>query len=182
MIAGIFALPSALFGAISMTKIRDYQHTDWAAVDRIYKEGIKTGLATFETEPKEQAYWEQTSIPKSQLVAVAEDGKVLGWAVLWPVSDRCAYKGVAEVSVYVGENARGMGLGKKLLNALIKRSEELGFWTLQAGIFEDNPGSQAIHKSCGFRIIGVRERVGKLHGVWRNNMILERRSAVNGLD
>ncbi|NVJ69656.1 MAG: N-acetyltransferase family protein [Alphaproteobacteria bacterium] len=164
-----------------MITTRDYNSADWADVDRIYQEGIKTGLATFETEPKAQADFETKSVKNSALVAT--DGKrILGWAILWPVSDRCAYRGVAEVSVYIGEEARGKGVGKLLLNALIKRSEELGFWTLQAGIFEDNFGSQALHKSCGFRHIGTRERIGKLHDNWRNNMIWERRSTTVGGD
>lgn len=164
-----------------MIKTRLYTPNDWNDVDRIYQEGLKTGLASFETQPKKRGDFEVKSVPESAIVAV-EGEQVLGWAVLWPVSDRCAYAGVAEVSVYVGENARGKGVGKILLGALVKRSEDLGIWSLQAGIFEDNYGSQAIHKACGFRHMGTRERIGKLHGVWRNNMIWERRSNVVGID
>lgn len=164
-----------------MITTRDYSPADWPDVDRIYREGIKTGLATFETEPKAQAGFEGKSVKNSALVAT-EDDHVLGWAVMWPVSDRCVYGGVAEVSVYVGEDARGKGVGKLLLNALITRSEELGFWTLQAGIFPENEASRAIHEACGFRVFGVRERIGKLHGVWKDNMQLERRSSINGID
>ncbi|MFC4347412.1 GNAT family N-acetyltransferase [Kordiimonas lipolytica] len=164
-----------------MITTRDYSPTDWPDVDRIYREGIKTGLATFETKPKAQADFEGKSIKNSTLVAT-EDDHVLGWAVMWPVSDRCVYGGVAEVSVYVGEDARGKGVGKLLLNALITRSEELGFWTLQAGIFPENEASRAIHEACGFRVFGVRERIGQLHGVWKDNMQLERRSSINGID
>lgn len=164
-----------------MISTRDYCQADWADVDRIYQEGIKTGLATFETTPKTQESFEGKSVKNSALVAVEGD-RVLGWAVMWPVSDRCVYGGVAEVSVYVGEDARGRGVGKTLLKALIKRSEDLGFWTLQAGIFPENEASRAIHEACGFRVFGVRERIGKLHGVWKDNMQLERRSTVNGLD
>ncbi len=164
-----------------MISTRDYQPADWPDVDRIYQEGIKTGLATFETTPKAQADFEDKSVKRSALIA-EEDGRILGWAVLWPVSDRCVYGGVAEVSVYVGEDARGKGVGKTLLKALIDRSEELGLWTLQAGIFPENKASRAIHEACGFRVFGVRERIGKLHGVWKDNMQLERRSKVNGID
>lgn len=164
-----------------MISIRAYTPTDWTDVDRIYREGLKTGLATFETTPKQQADFEGKSVPDSAIVAT-ENGAVIGWAILWPVSDRCVYGGVAEVSIYLGEDARGKGVGKQLLNALITRSEELGIWSLQAGTFEDNIPSQAIHKACGFRLVGIRERIGKLHGVWRNNMIWERRSTRVGID
>ncbi|NVJ98690.1 MAG: N-acetyltransferase family protein [Alphaproteobacteria bacterium] len=165
-----------------MFKTRAYTSADWPVVDRIFREGLETGLATFETEPKKQSDFEGKCVPDSALVAVSEDDSVVGWAVLWPVSDRCVYGGVAEVSIYIGAEARGKGLGKILLTALIERSEELGMWSLQAGTFEDNHGSQAIHKACGFRLVGIRERIGKLHGVWRNNMIWERRSEVVGID
>lgn len=164
-----------------MITTRAYTPADWPSVDRIYREGLETGLATFETEPKLQADFEGKSVPGSALVAVDGDA-VVGWAVLWPVSDRCVYGGVAEVSIYIGAEARGKGVGKTLLKALIVRSEELGIWSLQAGTFEDNHGSQAIHKACGFRLLGIRERIGKLHGVWRNNMIWERRSDKVGID
>lgn len=169
-------------GETAVTQIRDYRSTDWPAVERITQEGIDTGVATFETAPKPQEKWETESISGTQLVAVDDQDTVLGWTVLWPVSDRCTYAGVAEVSVYVSQNARGLGIGKLLLNSLIKKSEEIGIWTLQAGIFEDNPGSVALHKSCGFRLIGVRERIGKLHGIWKNNQQFERRSNVVGID
>jgi phosphinothricin acetyltransferase len=164
-----------------MITIRDYRPSDWPDVDRIYREGLRTGVATFETCPKAQDTWEGESVTGSALIAETGTG-VLGWAVLWPVSDRCAYAGVAEVSVYVGEAARGHGVGKRLLEALVQRSETLDIWTLQAGIFEDNPGSQAIHRACGFRHMGTRERIGKLNGVWRNTMVWERRSSVVGID
>lgn len=164
-----------------MVTVRSYTPEDWPEVERIYREGIETGVATFEGTPKPRAQWQGESVPGSALVAT-EDNLILGWAILWPVSDRCAYAGVAEVSVYVGAAARGKGVGKILLQALVEKSEELGLWTLQAGIFEDNPGSQAIHSSCGFRHMGTRERIGKLNGVWRNNMIWERRSKIVGVD
>jgi phosphinothricin acetyltransferase len=104
------------------------------------------------------------------------DGEVLGWAALTPVSDRCAYSGVAEVSVYVGADARGQGIGRSLLEALIAGSESAGIWTLQAGIFPENVASVQLHLACGFRQVGVRERLGRLHGTWRDVAFLERRS------
>jgi len=163
--------------------IRAYQPADWPDVERIMQEGIDTGIATFETKPKARSKWEDGSIPGSQLVAENAGGAITGWITLWPVSDRCVYAGVAEVSVYVSASAKGQGVGKALMTALIHLAEEkLNIWTIQAGVFEDNPGSLALHKSCGFRVLGTRERIGKLHGVWRNNMQLERRSDVVGVD
>lgn len=156
--------------------IRPYQPADWPHVQRIYQEGIDTGLATFETAPKPQAKWESQSIEGSAIVATGFEGDILGWAVLWPVSDRCAYAGVAEVSVYVGAAARGKGVGSKLLAKLTELSEALGLWTLQAGIFAENTGSIELHKRCGFREIGVREKLGALHGNWKDVMLMERRS------
>jgi len=163
-----------------MTDVRDFTPTDWPAVEAIYMEGIRTGIATFETSPKSEESWTKGSVPHSQLVAVGRDRTIYGWAVLWPVSDRCAYRGVAEVSVYVAASARGRGVGKILLNALAKRSEELGIWTMQAGIFEENKASIRLHEVCGFRTVGVRERLGCLRGVWKNVMLMERRSSVVG--
>jgi len=165
-----------------MAHIRPYNSTDWPAVARIMQQGIDTGVASFETTPKPQEKWEKDSISGTQMVAVDAQDTVIGWIVLWPVSDRCAYVGVAEVSVYVAPEAKNQGVGKLLLNALIKKSEKLGLWTLQAGIFEDNPGSIALHKSCGFRLLGVRERIGKLRGVWKNSQQFERRSSIAGVD
>ena len=163
-----------------MTKIRPYTSADWTDVEHIYAEGIATGLATFETTPKAQDKWEQESVPGTAIVAENDQGQVEGWAVLWPVSDRCAYAGVAEVSVYVGNVARGRGVGKALLNELVKRSEEKGVWTLQAGIFEENIPSVKLHERCGFRVIGIRERLGALHGAWKNIVLMERRSQLVG--
>ncbi|MEX0299815.1 MAG: N-acetyltransferase family protein [Kordiimonas sp.] len=165
-----------------MAHIRPYNSTDWTAVERIMQEGIDTGVATFETQPKPQKKWETESIPETQLVAVGENEEVLGWTVLWPVSDRCTYAGVAEVSVYVSASAQGQGIGKLLLTKLIEKSEEIGIWSIQAGIFEDNPGSMALHLSCGFRLVGYREKIGKLHGIWKNNQQFERRSKKVGID
>ena len=114
---------------------------------------------------------------------MAVDGeRILGWAALWPASDRCVYGGVAEVSVYVGTEAHGRGIGTRLLAELVEASEEDGFWTLQAGIFPGNRSSVRIHEKCGFRILGTRERLGKMGEVWRDVLIMERRSRTVGTD
>ncbi len=164
-----------------MVEVRAYMPSDWPEVKRIYTEGIATGTATFETTPKSQDTWESDSVTQSAIVAQSEAvTDLLGWATLWPVSDRCAYAGVAEVSVYVGENGRGRGVGKELLKQLIVVSEQLGIWTLQAGIFEENRASILLHEKCGFRIVGVRERLGALDGTWKNIVLMERRSNIVG--
>jgi L-amino acid N-acyltransferase YncA len=148
----------------------------WAAVRSIYAEGIAGGQATFETEPPPWDRWDAAHHAHSRLVAV-DGGRVEGWAALAPVSPRAAYAGVAEVSVYVAAAAQGRGLGRALLDAVVARSEANGIWTLQAGIFPENVASLALHAACGFRIVGRRERIGKLGGAWRNVLLLERRSA-----
>jgi phosphinothricin acetyltransferase len=153
---------------------------DWGEVSRIYAEGIATGNATMETEPPSWESWDREH--RSDCRLVARDGRsVLGWAALSRVSERCAYGGVAEVSVYVSAAARGRGLGRALLSALIRSSEEAGIWTLQAGIFPENTASLAIHQACGFRVVGVREKLGRLQGVWRDVALLERRSDTVGV-
>ncbi|UTW54931.1 GNAT family N-acetyltransferase [Kordiimonas sp. SCSIO 12610] len=159
-----------------MVNIKPYVHEDWPVVEQIYKEGIETGNATFETEPKSESQWLVSSMPDSRLVAWDWDNTIAGWAVMWPVSDRCCYAGVAEVSIYVGAHARGQGVGKVLLNALVETSERMGYWTLQASILKENKGSIGLHKSCGFRQIGIREKLGELNGVWRDVVLMERRS------
>ena len=156
-------------------KIRKFKKQDWASVSRIYKEGIATGISTFETEVPSFNVWDKKFIKNCRLVAEAKD-EVVGFAVLSQVSKRSVYKGVAEVTVYVSENHRGKGIGKQVLIALIDESENQGFWTLQAGIFSSNEASIKLHESCGFRIVGRREKIGKLHGVWYDNVLLERRS------
>ncbi len=153
----------------------------WPAVKTIYEEGIATGHATFQTSAPAWDEWDAAHLPTARLVA-AENDTVLGWAALTPVSGRCVYAGVAEVSVYVNTTARGRGLGKQLLTALVAASEAAGLWTLQAGIFPENKASIAIHKACGFRVLGTRERIGQMNGVWRDTVLLERRSEVVGTD
>ena len=152
----------------------------WPSVKTIYEEGIATGNATFQTEAPEWDEWDAVHVKNSRFVAI-EDGKVLGWAALAPVSGRCVYAGVAEVSVYVAAAARGKGIGKKLLKALLEASEQNNFWTLQAGIFPENKSSIKIHEACGFRIIGRREKIGQMDRVWRDTLLLERRSTITGI-
>ncbi len=153
--------------------------TDWPSVRSIYEEGIATGNATFEAAAPDWPEWDARHLPHSRLVARA-DGAVLGWAALSPVSSRCVYGGVAEVSIYVAARARGQGVGRALLAALIAESEHQGIWTLQAGIFPENLPSIALHRRAGFRVVGVRERIGCLRGTWRDTVLLERRSASCG--
>ena len=152
----------------------------WVAVREIYGEGIATGNATFETELPDWEKWDGGHRKECRLVAV--DNTVLGWAALSSVSARHIYRGVAEVSVYVAAAARGRGVGKALLEALVEQSESHGIWTLQAGVFPENSASIALHKSCGFREVGVRQRIGALNGVWRDVQLLERRSPNVGQD
>lgn len=154
---------------------------DWPAVSQIYKEGLTTGYATFEKEIPTYENWNKAHIKECRLIAYEED-TTMGWAALSPVSSRCVYGGVAEVSVYVSNNHRGKGIGKHLLLSLIDASEKAGYWTIQAGIFPENKASTKIHEKCGFRLIGSRERVGKLDGVWKDNLIFERRSTSVGID
>jgi len=148
---------------------------DWIQVRSIYLEGIATGDATFETDAPDWETWDCNHLKFGRLAARDGDS-VVGWAALSPVSNRCVYGGVAEVSVYVAAAARGQGIGRLLLMSLIDEAERNGIWTLQAGIFPENVASIALHKSCGFREVGLRERLGKLNGVWRDVVLLERRS------
>jgi L-amino acid N-acyltransferase YncA len=156
-------------------QLRPMHESDWPNVLAIYEEGLATRIATFETATPGWLDWDAAHLAEPRLVA-ENDGKVIGWAALSPVSRRAVYRGVAEVSVYVTEGARGMGLGHLLLDGLIEASEAAGIWTLQASIFPENAASVRLHKRCGFRELGRRERVGQLDGVWRDTVILERRS------
>ena len=150
---------------------------DWEQVRAIYLEGIAGGQATFETEAPGHERWESSHLPFARLVA-RDGGIVKGWAALSPVSGRRAYAGVAETSVYIGELYRGNGIGRSLLAALISESEKNGIWTLQAVVFPENHASVALHKQLGFREVGRRERIARLNGVWRDTLLLERRSSV----
>ena len=166
-----------------MNEIVIHQMTtaDWPRVKQIYLEGIATGHATFETGAPTFAEWDQAHLSCARLVSHQGDATV-GWAALSPVSQRCVYGGVAEVSVYVSTANRGSGVGGQLLEALIKESEQNEIWTLQAGIFPENVGSLAVHRRCGFREVGRRERIGKMNGEWRDTILLERRSMTVGID
>lgn len=149
---------------------------DWPAVRTIYLEGIATGHATFEQDAPDWESWDASKLPACRLVA-RRDTKVVGWAALSRVSSRAVYRGVAEVSVYVASEARGQGVGRALLARLVSDSEAAGLWTLQAGVFPENTASIRLHQSAGFRIVGTRERLGEMNGVWRDVVLMERRSA-----
>jgi len=153
---------------------------DWDQVKAIYLEGIATGHATFETDVPSWERWDAAHLQFARLVA-RRNGEVLGWAALTRVSERCVYAGVAEVSVYVSQTHRAAGIGRRLLEGLIQASEENGIWTLQAGMFPDNVGSVTLHERCGFGEVGRRKRIGKLNGVWRDTILMERRSSVVGV-
>jgi len=152
----------------------------WPDVKAIYESGIATGNATFQTGAPAWEEWDAAHIKTCRLVAVEQD-EILGWAALTPVSGRCVYAGVAEVSIYISESARGKGLGSILLNALVAESEQHNFWTLQAGIFPENVASIRLHEACGFRMVGRREKIGQMLGVWRDTVLLERRSNTVGV-
>ncbi len=158
-------------------ELDDMTPADWPAVRTIYEEGIATGDATFETGAPAWENWDQGHMASPRLVA-REGTRVLGWATLSPVSGRCVYAGVAEVSVYVAAVARGQGVGSALLAELVARSERAGLWTLQAGIFPENKASIALHEKRGFRVVGRRERLGQLKGIWRDVILMERRSPI----
>jgi len=153
----------------------------WPEVKAIYEEGIATGHATFATEAPTWDEWDQGHMRHSRLVACNQAGQVLGWAALSPVSGRCVYGGVMEVSVYVAAAARGQGVGRQLLTALLTESEANGIWMLQAGIFPENTASVRLHEALGFRVVGRRERIGKMAGLWRDTLLLERRSQLVGV-
>lgn len=159
-----------------MIIVRSLTQADWPAVAAIYEAGIATGNATFETSAPAWESWDAAHLADHRLVAVDSD-VVVGWAALSGVSDRCVYAGVAENSVYIHHDHRGKGVGRRLLQALVDGSEAAGFWTVQTGIFPENHASLALHEACGFRIVGRRERIGQLAGVWRDTLMLERRSA-----
>lgn len=162
-----------------MIQIQPLEPADWPAVRVIYENGIATGNATFETQAPTWEQWDNAHAPNCRFVATL-DQVVVGWAALTPVSGRCVYAGVGEVSVYVHESARGQGIGLQLLNTLVASSEKAGYWTLQAGIFPENTGSMRLHEKAGFRIVGYREKIGRMNGIWRNTMLLERRSQTTG--
>ncbi|MDB5122001.1 MAG: ywnH [Mucilaginibacter sp.] len=152
----------------------------WPEVAAIYKSGVATGNASFSLAEPDWNGWDKAHVKNCRLVAT-ENGTVLGWVALTAITDQCVFAGVAEVSVYVAENARGKGIGKQLLKTVIDESEKNNFWTLEARIFPENLASVKIHEENGFRIIGSRERIGQLNGVWRDTLLLERRSVKVGI-
>ena len=157
--------------------MRDLRPDDWPEVARIYQEGIATGNATFETEVPPWDAWDESHLAKHRLVA-EQDGRVVGWIALAPVSRRPCYEGVAEISVYVAESARGKGVGSELLAAVVESAGRDGIWTLQTSVFPENGPSFALLRRFGFRTVGTRERIARLHGVWRDTVLVERRSEV----
>jgi L-amino acid N-acyltransferase YncA len=149
---------------------------DWQAVRQIYRQGIGTGDATFDTEPPSWEEWDAGHLPECRLVARDAEGEVLAWAALSPVQRKSAYRGVAEASLYVRDDARHTGIGRRLSKAMIEASEAAGIWTVELWIFPENEASIALCESLGFRVVGVRERIGKRDGRWRDVVVMERRS------
>ena len=163
--------------------IKEMTEADWPEVRRIYQEGMDTNLATFQSECPTWDEWNSLHLKDYRLVITEEGGGVLGWAALTAVSGLCIYAGVAEVSVYIAQNRRGRGVGKALLLALINCAERCGFWTLQSGIMQDNTASIRLHESCGFRMVGYREKIGRdRFGNWRNTVLMEKRSTSDCVD
>jgi phosphinothricin acetyltransferase len=163
-----------------MITIRPFVKSDFPSVKDIYQQGIDSGDATFQEQAKDYDDWNESLLPNCRLVA-ENNGQVIGWAALSSASNRCVYSGIAEVSVYVSSNSQGSGVGNSLLDALIKASEEEGIWTLQAGIFPENKVSIHIHSKHGFKMLGIREKLGQMNGIWRDIVFMERRSKVVGL-
>jgi phosphinothricin acetyltransferase len=166
--------------------VRAMTADDWPAVERIYREGIATGNATFEAEPPGWDEFDHGKVQHPRLVAVNDDS-VVGWAAASRVSSRCVYEGVIEHSVYVSADARGTGVGRALLDVFLTGCDEAGVWTVQSGVFPENLPSLALHHALGFRDVGTRERVGKMTygpyaGLWRDVVMIERRSAITGSD
>ena len=169
-----------------MTSVRAMQASDWDAVALIYQEGIDDGEATFEVEVPSWDYFDGSRLPNLRLVA-DDGGSILGWAAASPVSSRAAYRGVIEHSVYVAREARGRGMGRMLLSALIDAAEDAGIWCIQSSVFPENTASLALHERAGFRTVGRRERIarsgrGPHAGLWRDTVLIERRSEINGRD
>jgi L-amino acid N-acyltransferase YncA len=159
-------------------EIRDLRPPDWPEVAAIYEEGMRSGDATFETSVPAWEAWDAAH-PEHRIVATLDE-RLAGWVALSPSSPRRCYRGVAEESVYVASWAQGQGVGRALLEAIVERSEAAGIWTLTAGIFPENKPSLRLHLGCGFRLVGVHERLGESKGVWRDVLLLERRSEVTG--
>jgi L-amino acid N-acyltransferase YncA len=158
-------------------EIRELRFEDWPAVREIFEQGIAGRNATFETEAPSWDAWDASQLDGHRYVAV-EDGRVVGWVAAHAVSSRPCYRGVVEHSVYVDDASQGKGTGRALLERLFQSTEAAGIWTIQTGVFPENEASLALHERCGFRVVGTQERLGKLDGVWRDVVVLERRSEV----
>jgi len=156
-------------------KIRPLEKEDWQTVQRIYQEGMDTGIATFETQCPDWKTWDSKFLQSCRIV-VEENNQILGWAALTPTSKRAVYKGVVEVTIYIDLNQTGRGIGTKLMTALVEASEAAGFWTLQSSILSENKPSIQLHLKAGFRILGTREKIAKRDGIWKDTVFLERRS------
>ena len=161
-------------------RIRALAPGDWPAVEAIYAAGIADGDATFETAPPTWSSWDASHLDGHRWVAVDDDGSVAGFVAVSPVSGRCVYAGVVEHSVYVAPGQRGRGVGRRLLDALVASTEASGIWTIESGVFPENAASLALHLAAGFRVVGVRERLGQHAGRWRDVVLVERRSSVVG--
>ena len=162
--------------------VRNMEQADWEQVALIYLEGINTGKSTFQGEVPPWEIWDAGHIKTCRLLA-CEGSEVLGWAALTPFSSRAVYSGVADLSIYIGEKHRGQGVGRLLLAAIIEESEKLGFWTLQSKIIGENTASIELHKKCGFRVIGYKEKLGRMpNGIWHDIVLMERRSNTMGRD
>jgi L-amino acid N-acyltransferase YncA len=171
------ARPTDTLAEAPSVELRALQPDDWHTVAEIYWDGMRDGLATFQTEVPSWAEWDAAHLPGHRLVADLL-GEVVGWAALSPASRRRCYAGVVEDSIYVARGARGLGIGRALLDALVAGSEAAGIWTIQTSIFPENRASLALHERCGFRVVGTRERIAKRDGIWRDTVFLERRSGV----
>ena len=156
-------------------ELRELRAEDWPSVVAIYEYGIATRNATFETEVPSWDAWDRVHLDAHRLVAL-QDGSVVGWAALSPASRRAVYAGVAENSVYVARGHHGRGIGTTLLERLVAGADNAGIWTIQTSIFPENYASLALHRRCGFRVVGIRERIAQLDGAWRDTVFLERRS------
>jgi L-amino acid N-acyltransferase YncA len=176
-----YVKPYVYAGTTAVMEMLSLTRNHWPQVREIYLAGIRSGDATFETSVPSWEEWDQAHLKFARLIALTR-GEVRGWAALSRISQRRAYAGVAEVSVYVGTGSRGQGYGTALLETLIAEAEKNAIWTLQASIFPENLASTALHKAAGFREVGQRDRIAQLNGVWRNTLLMERRSALVGTD
>lgn len=162
-------------------EIRPITKDNFPEVVEIYKQGLATNIATFQNDLPQWEDWNKGHLDFCR-ISIYENNKMLGWTALTPVSSRCVYAGVAEVSVYIAQKERGKGIGKILLNELITQSEANEIWMLQSGIFSENQSSIKLHEKCGFRMVGYREKIGKKNGIWKDNILMEYRSKNIGID